>query len=78
MLFLLASGFPEHPTCRLEALSIPGLFHAIGLFIDDELVETAAAKFIAVGFNFATIQLSSFCSCIPFAIVLVQLVKLKF
>ena len=59
-------------------LSIPGLFGAIGLFTVEELVETEAAKFIVVGFDFATTLLSPFCSCILFAIVLVQLVKLKF
>ena len=59
-------------------LSIPGLFDAIGLFTVEELVETEAAKFIIVGFDFATILLSLLCSCILFAIVLVQLVKLKF
>ena len=44
----------------------------------EELVETETAKFIVVGFDFATILLSpSSCSCIFFAIVLVQLDKLK-
>ena len=70
--------FPEDPICRLEALSIPGLFDAIGLFTDEELVETETARFIDVGLDFATILLSSFCSCILFATVSVQLVKLKF
>ena len=64
-LFLLTSGFPEHPICRLEALSIPGLFDAIGLFTDEELVETLTARFIAAGFGFATVLVSPFCSCIP-------------
>ena len=76
--FHLTPGFPEDPICRLEALSIPGLFDAIGLFTDEELVETVDVRFIAVGFDFATILLSSFCSCILFAIVSVQQVKLKF
>ena len=35
-------------------------------------------SFIAVGFEFPTILSSSFCSCILFAVVLGQLVKLKF
>ena len=35
-------------------------------------------RFIAVGFNFATILSSSFCSSILFAVVLGKLVKLKF
>ena len=77
-IYLLASGFREHPICRLDAWSIPGLFDAIGLFTDEELVETVTARFIAVGIDFAIILLSSSCSCILFAIVLVQLVKLKF
>ena len=76
--FLLTSGFPEHPICRLEALRISGLFDAIKLFTDEQLVETVTARFSAVGFHFATIQLSYFCSCILFAIVSGQLVELKF
>ena len=60
----------------LDALSIPGLFDA--MFTDEELVETVDVRFIAVGFDFATILSSSFCSCILFAIVLGQLDKLKF
>ena len=72
------SDFPEHPICRLEALSIPGLFDATRLFTDEELVETLTARFIAVGFDFATILLSPSCSCILFAIVLEQLIKLEF
>ena len=64
--FLHASGFPVPPDP-----SVP----ENGLFTDEEL---ATAKFIAVGFDFATILLCSFCSCILFAIVWVQLVKLKY
>ena len=41
-------------------MSIPGLFDAIGWFTDEELVETIDVKFIAVGFDFATILSSSF------------------
>ena len=37
---MLASSHPHNPTCRLEALSIPGLLDAIGLFTDEELVGT--------------------------------------
>ena len=53
----------------MDALSIPELFDAIGWFTDEELVETVDVKFIAVGFDFATILSSSFCSCILLAIV---------
>ena len=35
-LYVLASGLPDNPTCRLEALSISGLLDAIGLFKDEE------------------------------------------
>ena len=59
----LASSFP------VDALSIPGLFDVIGWFTDEELVETVEVKFITVGFDFATILSSSWCSCILFAIV---------
>ena len=77
-LLALASGFP------VDALSITGLSDAIGWFMDEELVETVDVRFIAVGCDFATI-LSSFFSCILFAIVeelikrksLVQQVELK-
>ena len=44
----------------------------------EELVETMKARFIVVGFDFATTLSSPSCSCILFAIVLRQLVKLKF
>ena len=71
-LLALASGFP------LDVLSTPGLFDAIGWFTDEELVETVDVRFFAVGFDFATILSSSFRSCTLFAIVLVQLVNLKF
>ena len=59
VLLALTSCFPE------DASSIIGLFDAIGWFTDD-------VRFIAVGFDFATILSSSFCSGILFAIVLVQ------
>ena len=74
----VATGFPAlDQSVRQGALSIPGLFDAIGLFTVEELVETEKARFIVVGFDFATILLYPSCSCILFAIVLVQLVKLK-
>ena len=77
--FVLASGLPDNPTCRLEALSIPGLLDAIGLFTNDELVATELVRFITVGLDFAQILFSSFCSCILFAILSVmQLSKLRF
>ena len=41
-------------------MSIPKLFDAIGLFTDEELVETETAKFIVVSFDFATILFSFF------------------
>ena len=47
----------------------PALLDAIGWFTDEELVETVDVRFIAVGFDFATI-LSSF-------FLFLQLVKLK-
>ena len=50
----------------------------IGRFTDEELVETVTARLIDVGFDFATIVASSLGSYILFAIVLVQLIKLKF
>ena len=56
----------------------PGLFDAIGSFADEELAETVEDRFVTVGFDFATILSSSFCSCMMFAIVLVQLIKLEF
>ena len=45
---------------------------------NEELAGTCEDKFIAVGFDFATILSSSFCSCILFAIVSGQLIKLEF
>ena len=75
---MLASSLPDNPTCRLEALSTPRLLDEIGLSTDEELVATELVRFIVVDFDFATILLSPSCSCILFAIVLVQLVKLKF
>ena len=56
----------------------PGLFDATGFCTVEELVEKVEARFIVVGIGFATIQFSPSCSCIIFATVLVQLVKLKF
>ena len=41
-------------------------------------METMEVKFIAVGFDFATLLSSPFCSCIIFAIVLGHLIKLEF
>ena len=70
-LLTLASSFPD-------ALSITGLSGAIGSFAEEELAETVEDKFVTVGFDFATILSSSFCSCILFAIVLEQLIKLEF
>ena len=54
-LLAFASGFP------VDALSIPGLFDAIGWFTDEEFAETVEIRFIVVGFDFATILSSSFC-----------------
>ena len=76
--FLLRKVFPVlDQSVRQGALSIPGLFDATGLCTVEELIETVKARFI-VGFDFATILFFPSCSCILFAIVLVQLVKLKF
>ena len=71
LLLVLLSRFPV-------AVNIPGLLDAIGLFADEELAGTCEDKFIAAGFDFATILSSSFCSCILFAIVLAQLIKQEF
>ena len=68
--------FPLHQVSL--NLSIPGLFDAIGSFADEELTETVEDRFVTVGFDFATSLSSSFCSCMMFAIVLVQLIKLEF
>ena len=46
--------------------------------MDEELVETVEVRFISMGSDFATMLSSSFCSCILFAIVSGQLVKLRF
>ena len=54
----LASGFP------VDALSIPGLFDAIGWFTDGKLVETIEVKFIATGFDFATVLFLLFVQCV--------------
>ena len=59
-------------------MSIRGLWDAIGLFANEELVGTCEDKPIAVDFDFAAILSSPFCSCILFAIVLVQLIELEF
>ena len=74
----LASGFPIlDQSVRQGALSIPRLFDAIGSCSVEELVETVKARFIAVGFDFATILACPSCSCILSEIVFVQLVKLN-
>ena len=65
------SGFPA-------AVSIPGLLDAIGIFAVEELAGTSEDRFIAVDFDFATLPSSPFCSCILFAIVSGQLIKLEF
>ena len=59
-------------------MSIPGSLDATGHVADGELVGTCEDKFIAVDFDFATILSSPSCSCILFAIVLEQLIKLVF
>ena len=70
-LLILLSNIPV-------AMSVPGLLDAIGLFTDEELARTCEDKFVAEDFNFATIISTPFCSCILFAIVLEQLIKLEF
>ena len=67
----LASSFPE------DALSITGLFDAIGWVTDEELVERVEVRFMVIGIDFAATLSSSFCSCTLFAIVVAQLWKLK-
>ena len=76
--FMISSSLPDNPTCRLETLSIPELLDEIGLFTGEELAATELVRSIAVGLVFATILFSSHCSCILFAILSVQLIKLKF
>ena len=62
----------------LKAMSFPGPFDVFASFADEEHAETVEDTFIAIGFDFATILSSSFCSCILFVIVLEQLIKLEF
>ena len=46
----------SHPAFTFPvAVSIPGLLDAIGLFADEELAGKCEDRFIAVGFDFATI-----------------------
>ena len=66
------------PIFSTGCFEYPRIFDATGFCTVEELVETVKARFIVVGFDFATILSSPSCSCILFAIVLVQLVKLKF
>ena len=53
-LLALASSVP------VDALSISGLFDAIGWFTDEEPVETVEVRFMVVGFDFAATLSSSF------------------
>ena len=76
--FVLASSLSENSTCRLEALSVPCLLDASGLFTEEELVGKDLTRVIADCLDFAAILFSSFCSCILLAILSVQLIKLKF
>ena len=62
----------------LRSYEYPQLLDAIGLFEDEELVGTWEDRFVAVDFDFATLLSSPFCSCILFAIVFAQLIKLEF
>ena len=62
---------------RSRPSNVPGFFDATGFCTVEELVETGETRFI-VGFDFATILFSPSFPCILFAIVSVQLVKLKF
>ena len=68
-ILILLSGFTE-------AIGIPGLLDAIGLDAVEELVVLEEDRFIAASRDLDT-TLSSFCSCIPFAIV-EQVTNLKF
>ena len=66
----------SHPAFGfLGGYDYPGILDAIA---DEELVWTWENMFIAVHFDFATLVSSSFCSCIFFAIVFGQLIKLEF
>ena len=65
-------------TLNSKILCSYALCLATGLYIVEELVETVKARFIVIGFDFATILSSPSCSCILFVIVSVQLVKVKF
>ena len=56
----------------------PGLLMEPDLSRMRKLAETIKDRFIAIGFDFATILSSSLCSCILFAIVLEQPIKLEF
>ena len=64
------------PIILTRCLEHPRLFDAAGFCRVEELVETGEVRF-SVGFDFVTILSSPFCSCILFAIVSVQVVKLK-
>ena len=75
---VLASGLPDNPTCRLEALSIRGLLDAIGLFTDKNLSNQWRPGSSLLAWISPQSCFSSFSSCILFAIVLVQLVNLEF
>ena len=58
-------------------MSFPRYEDVIGFSADEELAGTDEERFIAVDFDSATFLACPFCSCILFAIVLVQLVKLE-
>ena len=79
LIVLFYASFPVlDQSVRQGALSIPRLFDVTGFCTVEELVETVKARFIVVGFDFATILSSPSCSCMLFVIVLVQLVNPKF
>ena len=60
----LHQSLSDNTSCRLEALSIPGLLDAVVLSTDEELAATELVRFITIGLDFATILFSSDCSCI--------------
>ena len=85
----LAAAFEKSTLCRISnflillssfpvAMSIPGLLGAIGLFADEELAGTCEDKFIAVGFDFATIIFFSHLLLRPLRHPFEQLIKLEF
>ena len=62
----------------LQLWVFPGFLDAIGIFGIEELARTCEDRFTAADVDFTTILSSPFSSCILFAIVVGQLIKLDF